>query len=663
MRKDFSTQAGTRAIQEASIWIINISKPANRRRLYLQLLGFLFLAPTLAYAQSDYYRHIIFDNSLTPERYFYSEGKASGPSTLSLIRDKLPVETKVSFTPPNALRLQWRSAPGGGWEAVLHLDRWRNRSTTLDGDTLYFWLFSQETIRAAHLPQVQLRDSGRNFTAPLSLERLAGTIPAGRWVQVKIPLRQFSTASLNPFDPRKVQSVYFLQGAADGAEHTLIIDEVKIDAASAGDNAPPAAPKALRATGYDRHVDLTWQPNAEADLQRYVIYRSFDGVTYQPIGTQAARFNRYTDFLGEQNQKAFYKIKASDSGYRESAFSEPVSAATRALSDEELLTMVQEASFRYYWEGAHPVAGMALENIPGDENIVATGASGFGIMAILAGIERGFVSREQGAERFLKIVEFLEKADRFHGVWPHFLDGRTGKALPVFDKYDSGGDLVETAFLMQGLLAARQYFKGDNEIERRIHRKITDLWESVEWDWYRRSADSDFLYWHWSPVYAWHLNHKLIGWNETMIVYLLAIASPTHGVPASMYYTGWASQSEEAARYRRGWGETTEGDRYVNCNIYYGIKLDVGVGSGGPLFFTHYSFMGFDPRGLRDRYTNYFENNRNIALINRAYCIANPSGYEGYGSRCWGLTASDGPWGYMAHEPNPKRDTGTMTPT
>ena len=176
--------------------------------------------------------------------------------------------------------------------------------------------------------------------------------------------------------------------------------------------------------------------------------------------------------------------------------------------------MVQEACFRYYWEGAHPVAGLALENIPGDENIVATGASGFGIMALLVGVERGFISREQGAERLLRIAEFLDKADRFHGVWPHFLDGRTGKTLPVFGKYDSGGDLVETAFLMQGLLAARQYFNGANEVERRIYRKLTELWETVEWDWYRRSANSEFLYWHWSPVYAWHLDHKLIGWNR-----------------------------------------------------------------------------------------------------------------------------------------------------
>ena len=329
------------------------------------------------------------------------------------------------------------------------------------------------------------------------------------------------------------------------------------------------------------------------------------------------------------------------------------------MDDEELLTMVQEASFRYYWEGAHPEAGLALENIPGDPDIVAVGASGFGIMALVVGVERGFITREEGRTRMETIVGFLEGADRFHGVWPHFLDGRTGRTMPVFGRYDNGGDLVETSFLVQGLLAARQYFKEDQA----LYSRITALWEGVEWDWYRREPDSDFLYWHWSPDYAWQLGHPLIGWNETMITYLLAIASPTHGVPAELYHTGWAGTSDRAVAYRRGWGRTTEGDHYVNGHAYYGIELPVGVGSGGPLFFIHYPFLGFDPRGRRDRYANYFENNRRIAEISRAYSVDNPREHVGYSAAAWGLTASDGPWGYMAHDAAPRNDTGTLTPT
>ena len=333
------------------------------------------------------------------------------------------------------------------------------------------------------------------------------------------------------------------------------------------------------------------------------------------------------------------------------------------MSDDDLLTMVQEANFRYYWEGAHPDAGMALENIPGDENMVATGASGFGIMAIMVGVERGFITRQQGLERIIRITNFLEKADRFHGAWPHFLDGRTGKIIPLFGKFDVGGDLVETAFLVQGLLAARGYFSGAEPAERDLRLKLTQLWESVEWDWYRPSPDNGYLYWHWAPDYAWHIGHRLIGYNETIIVYLLAIASPTHPVPASLYYSGFAGNSPEALEYRRIWGGSDVGSHYTNDTSFYNIKLRVGVNAGGPLYFTHYSFLGFDPHGFQDRFTNYFENNRNIALINRAYCIDNPNHFAGYGEQSWGLTSSDDPFGYSAHEPISSRDNGTITPT
>ncbi len=215
--------------------------------------------------------------------------------------------------------------------------------------------------------------------------------------------------------------------------------------------------------------------------------------------------------------------------------------------------MLQEECFRYYWEGAHPDSGMTLENLPGDDRIVATGASGFGIMALVVGVDRGFITREQGIARLTKIVNFLEKAPRYHGVWAHFMDGHTGQSLPVFDVFDNAGDLVETAFLMEGLLAARQYFHSDKAAEQNLYSRITRLWETVEWDWYRRSPPGDALYWHWSPDFAWHINHRITGYNEAMIVYLLAIASPTHGVPARLYYTGWAGQSAAAVNYRRGW--------------------------------------------------------------------------------------------------------------
>jgi exo beta-1,2-glucooligosaccharide sophorohydrolase (non-reducing end) len=614
-------------------------------------------------ADTDYYRHTFFDNSITSDAYFYSSGKVSAPSSLLLKDGKLPVDTRIFFTPPNALRLEWQSTKGGGWDAEIRVVNFRNREINFTGDTLYLWCFASQEIGAQDLPLIRLQDVGGNFSAPLKLGAFSGVVPAGRWLQIRIPLSRFSSASIHTFEPHHLRSIVLSQNMADGAPHTLIIDEIRIDGpqlAAAGK--PPLAPTNVRAKGYERHVDVSWGEVAANSVERYIVYRSFDGKEFQPIGTQVRGINRYTDFIGKPDQKAFYKVAASDRRYKQSRLSVATTASTKQLTDDELLSMLQEECFRYYWEGAHPKAGMTLENIPGDDRIVATGASGFGIMALIVGVDRGFITREQGLDRLTKITTFLKNAPRYHGVWSHFMNGTTGKSLPVFDMFDNAGDLVETAFLMEGLLAARQYFHGPSEREKALYENISQLWNTVEWDWYRRSPQGDALYWHWSPDFSWHINHRITGFNEAQIIYLLGIASPTHAVAPELYYTGWAGESKAAVDYRKGWSNSEDGDRYANGHTYEGIKLDVGVGSGGPLFFAHYSYMGFDPH-FSDRYTNYFENNRNLALINRAYCVANPKHYKGYGENCWGLTASDGSSGYGAHAPDLQDDDGTMTPT
>ncbi len=332
---------------------------------------------------------------------------------------------------------------------------------------------------------------------------------------------------------------------------------------------------------------------------KYVkIYRSENGKDFIPVGIQSPQINRYTDFTGVTGKNYSYKISFLNYQYKESDLSKMVSAKTKSMTDDEFLSMVQEACFRYYWEDAESVSGLAKENIPGRQNMIAAGASGFGIMALIVGTERNFITGKQSVERFLKIVNFLERAEKFHGAFSHFIDGPTGKVEPFFGPRDNGGDLVETSFLMQGLLTARAYFNREDADEKMIRDKITAIWQGVEWDWYRRYPDSKYLYWHWSPDKEWIINHRLTGWNETMVTYLLAIASPTHGVPASLYYSGWANQDSTGQQYRMNWGGTTDGSMYTNGNTYFGIKLDVGVSNGGPLFFTHYSYLGYDPHSI-----------------------------------------------------------------
>lgn len=640
-----------------------------RSALCCLLLALVCLSsiPSLAISDGDYLNHVLFDNSLTPDNDYYTDAQAVFPSSIAAPGGRLPVDTKIFLSPPNALRLQWRSVAGGSWDTEVRAVSIRNRPPDFRGDTLLFWCYSPQVLPAADLPQVILLDGDFNFSVPVPLGEFVSDMRAGQWVEARIPLRRFAAASVHSIDLRRLHSVYFAQGTADNQPHTLIVDEIRIDHDSEpapDQESPLAAPHNVQARGYERHVDLSWDSDDPEDLQHYLIYRSTNGQNFKPAGIQVPGIHRFADYLGAPPVNASYKVVAVDREYRQSAFSNVVSASTHMMSDDELLTMLQEECFRYYWEaGAHPEAGMTLENVPGDSRIVATGASGFGIMAIVVGVERHFITYQQGLDRLTQIVTFLEKAPRYHGAWSHFNDGATAHTLPLFGMFDNGGDLVETAFLMEGLLTARQYFNGSTPAEHDLYTRITHLWEGVEWDWYRRNPQGDALFWHWSPEWTWHINHRLTGFNEVMITYLLAIASPTHGVPADLYYTGWAGQSKAAMQYRAGWSGTSEGDRYENGHVYDGIKLDVGVGSGGPLFFTQYSFMGFDPRGIRDRFTDYFDNNRNLALINYEYCIHNPGKFKGYGPENWGLTASDDMLGYLAHAPDVADDNGTITPT
>ncbi len=629
------------------------------------LAGVIILGLIAAGAHSEtfYDRHVFFDNSLpAPVRsYFRSEATVVAPSRLELVNDKFPVDTNHFVSPPNSLRLKWKSAPGGDWRLHLQSNVRYMKNRAFEGDTLSFWCFSETELSPDESPRITLVDAAKVGSATVTLLGDYGRLPAAKWVRVSIPFARFKplfqrTEDLQ-FDPASLAVILLSQGLDDGGEHTLYLDDVQIHDRDRTDRDPPGTPAGLAVKGAERHFDLTWTNNPERDLLRYQIYRSWDGEKYTPVGIQEAGINHFVDFVGQPDRKAFYRISALDLSGNESLLSTAASASTRSFNDDELLDMIQEGCFRYYWEGAHPNAGMAIEILPGDENLVAVGASGFGIMALITGAERHFITRDQCAERLLKIVRFLRKADRFHGAWPHFLDGNTGRVVSYFGKKEDGGDLVETAFLVQGLLAARQYFDRDTGAEREIRQTITDLWRGVEWDWYRQGPSSNFLYWHWSPDYGWHISHPLVGWNETMIVYLLAIASPTHPVPASLYHSGWAGQSDVAVRYRQNWSRTTAGDHYTNGNAYYGFKLDVGEGTGADLFFTQFSFMGFDPRGKMDRYTDYFRNNRNIALINHAYCAENPGKYLGYSADCWGPSAGINSGG---GRPLPRDDNGTI---
>jgi hypothetical protein len=322
------------------------------------------------------------------------------------------------------------------------------------------------------------------------------------------------------------------------------------------------------------------------------------------------------------------------------------SAALATLPDEQLLEIVQRQTFNYFWDGAHPVSALAPDRCTIRANAaddkVAIGGSGFGIMAILVAVERGWVGRDAALERLGRMLDLLIAATCYHGAFAHFVNGRSAATIPFFRK-DDGGDLVETSFLCMGLLCARQYFDRDTRAEQSVRGRINWLWEEVEWDWYTQGGRS-VLYWHWSPNNGWAMDHEIRGWNECLITYVLAAGAPRYPIDPSAYHRGFAA-----------------GRVFLNGRSYYDIDLPLGMPFGGPLFFAHYSFCGLDPRGLKDTYADYWELNRRHVAINRAHCVANPGNFQGYSPLCWGLTASDDPNGYSAHAPD--NDNGTISPT
>ena len=404
----------------------------------------------------------------------------------------------------------------------------------------------------------------------------------------------------------------------------------------------PSIPTNVGAIGYDSHVEVRWSNAANA--QNYQVWRSTNGGgRFDSIKTlNDTIFIDFVRSLGT-NINLVYKIKTLGAAGSSSDFSATATGFVHPMPDDSLMEMVQRYTFRYFREFQHPASGMARERNT-TLNTVTTGGTGFGIMAWIVAVERGWVSRTEGVDYLLKILSFLQIADRFGGVFPHWMNGETGRVQP-FSQYDNGGDLVETSFLMQGLLTARQYFSGSSADETAIRQQITNLWKAVNWQFYRKNNEN-VLYWHYSPNYTWRMNFQLRGYNEALITYLLAVASPTNAIPASLYHQGWASSNN-----------------YRNGQTYYGNTLQVGPAAGGPLFFAHYSFLGFDPRRKKDAYANYWHHNVAQTLINWNYCKANPLGKTGYSAENWGLTASDDPTGYLTHAPLEQTDNGTITPT
>lgn len=562
------------------------------------------------------------------------------PPGLPQYNDKVPCSA-VAFRGSSSLRFSYTSSPAGNWKASIFRTGWTTADIT-GMDSLAFYVFSDAEVPASALPHIGLRamnisGSGEVSSALYSLSDNNGNVPAATWTRISFPLSTVFTDPVNAqLNYSAVKAVIFNQSEANNTSRNILVDEITVYKNLV--TIPPVTD--LVTTGYDSHAELSWKQPLPG--LSYKIYASFDdGVSYQSRGEVTDTV--FLDFvpLQERNSTVHYRVVTVTQG-RESA---PVDALAtlRDFSDDELLDLYQRYSFRFFWEGAHKPSGMAQERSNGDGNTVASGATGMGLMAMIAAFEREYEPREEIKDRIISILSFLETCDRHHGAWSHWYYGDTGHTKP-FTPDDDGGDLVETSYVAQALIALKNYFSDNDPKSLTIRGKSDNLWRGIDWNWYRQSGQN-VLYWHWSPTIGFTKNMKVTGWSECLVTYIMAASSPTHGVPAVVYSEGWA---------RNG--------AIVNNRTYYSFPVKLSPDWGGPLFWLHYSHLGIDPHDLRDSYADYWTEHVNTVKIHHAYAVNNPAGWEGYSDKCWGLTASDDPYGYTAHQPI-SNDNGTISPT
>jgi exo beta-1,2-glucooligosaccharide sophorohydrolase (non-reducing end) len=416
--------------------------------------------------------------------------------------------------------------------------------------------------------------------------------------------------------------------------------------AASNDSVALAPPMKLKVLSRQLRVDLVW--SAEASVNYEVQRSRSQNGPFESLPVEVPNLAIYTDFIGQTGGEYYYRVRAirgeTNQPVTTSKWSEVQSGRPNPLNADKLLLEMQEASFRYFYDYAHPVSGLARVGTRKNADLCSIGATGWELYNLVVGIKREFITRREGAERIVKILHFLsENADRFHGVFPHWLDGSTGKVIP-FSAFDNGADLVETAFLMEGVILVREYFSKNTPKEAEIRKLADALWREVEWDWFAQDKDGRaFLLWHWSPNYGWFKNHPISGFNECQIVYILALASPTHAISPKYYWEGW------------------ESDHYSNPRTEFGIPLNLGRDLGPPLFWTDYSYLGFDPRQISFQGQTYFDLFRNFCRVQMLYAASKSAEFKGYGP-LWGLTAGYGTNGYHVFSPGPK-DNGTITPS
>jgi len=589
----------------------------NKRYFFLLILFHFFQL------EASTYPEVLFDNSLMPKSYYYSESSFNGNSWINHMNGHLPVSDSVFFTPGNALQLNYISGNNGVWNANIYYNN-DNGYLAKRNDILVFKLFSLSGTSIEELPLIQLMQ-GESRSSDVNIKRYISNFQDNTWVSVAIPLKDIG----NIDEQAPISSMVFKQGANDGKEHQLFVDQIEFLPAKAPDMKLTGKAVLSSVDAYERHVDVSWQLPLTPSIRYIKIYRSTDNENFFPVGIRPISFNRYTDIVPRTDVSYYYKIAWVDYQYRESPFSEIKKADTKPATDDELLNVVEKAHVAYFNDEMEFNSGMHKVSALVSDARISVRATGVGLLAQTVGVERKFISRQLLLDRLGKIVKFLNKATSYHGAFPELIDGRTGNPVST-DSCEIAANIESTAYLMQGLLVARNYFDQDDPAEKDLREKISALWEAVDWKAFVKDENGHHLYSSWSPACSFDRATPLGGYNSSFIAYLLAMVSPTHAIKAESYSLGFkqALQYEGPAvgRFSTSLNDTLLMDAetgkhilyskkpFASDSTYYGIRITAGDPATSRIYLQQ-PFLAFDPKTVIDQKINFYDNQRNLSNV------------------------------------------------
>ena len=620
--------------------------------VHLCWLGMLVCLAFASYPAQSQPDVVVFDEDDAAGVGYYDASVPSltAPSQLTTFPSpfggKLPILTNQAFTGSQCALLEWKSAPGGNWTFFIASPAFQTRDLTGLSNVVLF-VNGSAAIPAASLPKLGLESSANQRTPSASL---ASFLPEGMdgdtntWQRVVVPLTAFQPYGL--FAPSQFKDGFFSQDAADNVTRTVWLDDIRVT-----DGRVPGAPTDVTTGAGDRSVVLHWVRNTEANLAGYRIYRgSGPSGPFALLNSTPVVLPSFADFAVTNGQSYFYAVRALTTGYDESSNSTIVSATPHAFAnDADFLEYVQQTTFDYFWYEANPTNGLIRDRSQ-PNSVVSVAGVGFGLTGIGIAIDHGWITRAQGRQRVLKTLRTFRDGPQgtnatgmvgYKGWFYHML-GLNSATRDGTSELSS----IDTGLLLAGVLDAKQYFDANQPDENEIRSAADTLFNRVDWQWMANGANS--LTMGWKPESGF-LPWRWIGYNEAMVLYIMGLGAATNPVPA-VQWSSWTSGYTWRTNY---------GSAYVEFP---------------PLFGHQYSHCWIDFRHIADAYMNargisYFENSRRATLAQRAYCIANPGGFTGYGSNAWGITACDGPGygrfaGYNARgAPPAQNDDGTLAPT